>query len=144
MEPFRSLKIELLQVNQDFQALFSDIQSLPGMSDYSFRDWEKTCRGISKQIAEDIVRVAVVGPIKSGKSTFVNSLFRGDYLKRGAGVVTSIVTKIRTGKHLTAKLFFKFWDEINEEIEQALVLFPSLNWRSEGGRFEIRRIKAQL
>ena len=26
------------------------------------------------------------GPIKSGKSTFINALFGGDYLKRGAGV----------------------------------------------------------
>ena len=30
-----------------------------------FGDWEKTCRGLPDQMAEDMMRVAVVGPIKS-------------------------------------------------------------------------------
>ena len=71
------------------------------------------------QLSEEIIRVAVVGPIKSGKSTFTNSVLKGDYLKRGAGVVTSIVTRVRRGKILVAKLFFKSWDEVNAEVDQA-------------------------
>jgi len=42
-------------------------------------------RGDPGQLTEETIRVAVVGPIKSGKSTFLNALLRGDYLKRGAG-----------------------------------------------------------
>jgi hypothetical protein len=80
-----------------------------------------------------------VGTIKSGKSTFINSLFKGDYLKRGAGVVTSIITRVRSGKQLNAKLLFKSWDEVNSEIDQALVLFPSGDWRTQKNRFDIRR-----
>jgi len=98
MDIYNSLKRELLQINQDISALFSDAESITGMSDRSFADWQKTCSGIYKQMSEKIVRVAVVGPIKSGKSTFINSLFKGDYLKRGAGVVTSIITRVRRGK----------------------------------------------
>jgi len=147
MDIYNSLKRELLQINQDISALFSDAESITGMSDRSFADWQKTCSGIYKQMSEKIVRVAVVGPIKSGKSTFINSLFKGDYLKRGAGVVTSIITRVRRGKQLKARLLFKSWDEINSEIDQALnseidqalVLFPSLDWRTEKNRFDIRR-----
>ena len=139
MDIYNSLKRELLQINQDISALFSDAESITGMSDRSFADWQKTCSGIYKQMSEKIIRVAVVGPIKSGKSTFINSLFKGDYLKRGAGVVTSIITQVRRGKQLKARLLFKSWDEINSEIDQALVLFPSLDWRTEKNRFDIRR-----
>ena len=141
MNRYQDLKDELLKINQELFAWVSEAKSLLGMSDGSFGDWEKTCSGIEKQLSQETIRVAVVGAIKSGKSTFVNSLFNGDYLKRGAGVVTSIVTRVRSGPSLNATLFFKSWGEINSEIEQALVLFPSLNWRSKKKRFEIRREK---
>ncbi|MBU0987102.1 MAG: dynamin family protein [Proteobacteria bacterium] len=144
METYNFLKEELVKVNRDIFSLLSDTKSIARMADDSFADWEKTCNGIRRQITEEIIRVAVVGPIKSGKSTFINSLFKGDYLKRGAGVVTSIVTRIRSGKLLNAKLLFKSWDEINADIEQALVLFPSLSWRSESDRFDIRRKKERI
>ncbi len=100
------LKETLLKINQAILALFRDARSIPGLSDYSFDDWEKTCLSISQQLNEEVIRVAVVGPVKSGKSTFINSLFEGDYLKRGAGVVTSMVTRIRSGSTLKATLFF--------------------------------------
>jgi GTPase SAR1 family protein len=141
MDDYRTLKDEILKINRDVLSLFSAAKSIPGMTDYSFGEWEKTCEHLPGQLAEDTIRVAIVGAIKSGKSTFLNSIFKGDYVKRGAGVITSIVTRVRSGKRLRAKLFFKSWDEINSEMEQALVLFPSLSWRSEIGRFDIRQVK---
>ncbi|MCK5203471.1 MAG: dynamin family protein [Desulfobacterales bacterium] len=138
MEAYNYLKEEILKVNQDIVSLISKAKSMPGMAETSFDDWEKTCRGLPVQMAEDIMRVAVVGPIKSGKSTFLNSMLNGDYLKRGAGVVTSIVTRVRSGDGLSANLFFKSWDEVNAEMEQALVLFPSLDWRKNHSKFDIR------
>ncbi len=138
MEAYSYLKEEILKVNQDILSLISKAKSMPGMAETSFGDWEKTCRGLPVQMAEDIMRVAVVGPIKSGKSTFLNSMLKGDYLKRGAGLVTSIVTRVRSGDGLSAHLFFKSWDEVNAEMEQALVLFPSLDWRKNNSKFDIR------
>jgi len=113
--------------------LFQTAKSIPGLADLSFGDWEKTCAALPGQLTEETIRVAVVGPIKSGKSTFLNALLRGDYLKRGAGVVTSIVTRIRGGERLKATLYYKSWTEINEDMERALVLFP----RSTGVRRRI-------
>lgn len=136
-----SLKNELIAINEDISSLFSDAKAIPGLTDYSFGDWEKTCSDIRRQISEDMIRVAIVGAVKSGKSTLLNSLFKGDYLKRGAGVVTSIVTRVHTGQSLKAKLYFKSWDDVNSDIEQALMLFPSMDWRSENERFDIRRTK---
>ena len=106
-----------------------------------YRQWEQTSNSIARHILDQVVRVAVVGAIKSGKSTFVNSLLAYDYLKRGAGVVTSIVTRIRQGEQLKARLFLKSWNEVNDELNQALILFPTNEWRTEKIGFDIRRDK---
>ncbi len=138
MDIFDSLKNRLLQISSDIFSLFDKADDIPGLPGHNFENWKNTCDNIQQQLSEEIIRVAVVGPIKSGKSTFVNSLFRGDYLKRGAGVVTSIVTRIRGGSELKAKLHFKSWDEVNAEMEQALSFFPSTTGLSEKKRFDIR------
>jgi len=62
-------------------------------------------------------------------------------VKRGAGVVTSIVTRIRSGQQLKAVLYFKDWDEINTDLEQALTMLPSWEARDDGKPLDIRREK---
>ncbi|MBI5578659.1 MAG: dynamin family protein [Deltaproteobacteria bacterium] len=139
MDGYGIQKQAIQGINEGLLALFRTARSIPGLADYSFGDWEKTCAGLSAQLAEETIRVAVVGPIKSGKSTFLNSLLKGDFLKRGAGVVTAIVTRVRSGERLKATLYYKSWSEVNEDMEQALVLFPHQSWRSPEERFDIRR-----
>ena len=139
MDTYRTLKDEIIKINRNVSALFSTAKTIPGMADYSFGEWEKACEYLPGQLAENTIRVAIVGTIKSGKSTFLNSIFKGEYVKRGAGVITSIVTRVRNAEHLRAKLFFKSWDEVNAEMEQALVLFPSADWLAGDGRFDIRK-----
>jgi GTPase SAR1 family protein len=139
MSTYDELKNELIDVADAFDGLFEKVEEISGSSEDLFTNWKNTCAGIKRQISEDIVRVAVVGPIKSGKSTFVNSLFRNDYLKRGAGVITSIVTRIRCGEKLKAVICFKSWDEINSDIEQGLSLLPSWTAESDDFRFDLRK-----
>ena len=141
MNTFESVKTGLLQISREFSSFFDTAKLTPGISTFPFDGWEKAARTIEEQINEDILRVAVVGAIKSGKSTFVNALLEGDYLKRGAGVVTSIVTRVRKGPMLKAVLDFKTWEEVNSDIEQAMVLFPSLEHTAGDGHFDIRREK---
>lgn len=109
------------------------------MDDNAFPEWQTVCDTIGDQLSQELIRVAVVGSIKSGKSTFINSLLAGDYLKRGAGVVTSIVTRVRHGSALKATLFFKSWDHVNRDIDDALVLLPNLHLDDGNDRFDIRR-----
>ena len=139
MTSFHTVKEDLQKLCTGTSAYLVSARELPGVGMASFKEWETICRTITKQLDEEIIRVAVVGAIKSGKSTFVNSLFKADYLNRGAGVVTSIVTRIRRGPYLKAKLHFKSWDEVNEEMSRALTLFPEHAWESEEAQFDIRR-----
>lgn len=125
MDTYDLIKKQILEINQDLLNIIETTCDIPGIARDCFDTWKGTCETIKQQVKDDKMRVAVVGAIKSGKSTFVNALFKGDYLKRGAGVVTSIVTRIRRGHQLKALLFFKTLAEINADINNAMVLFPS-------------------
>ncbi|MEA3232274.1 MAG: dynamin family protein [Thermodesulfobacteriota bacterium] len=139
MDNYEDIKNELLDINSIFAGLLTRAGVLSVTDNDGFSQW----KGISRQIAEKIqgetLRVAVIGSIKSGKSTFVNCLLEGDYLKRGAGVVTAIVTRIRKGEEPTARLYFKSWDEVNEEMRNATAIFPGNTLQTPGSTFDLRR-----
>ncbi|MGD9332273.1 MAG: dynamin family protein [Desulfobacterales bacterium] len=139
MHNYDQLKNELIDLTHEFAALLERAGATNGLAKASLEKSLASCNTIKQQMTEDTIRVAVVGPIKSGKSTFANAILGGDYLKRGAGVVTSFVTRVHSGEGLKAELQFKSWDEINADIEHALVLFPSLDWPPEGNGFDIRQ-----
>lgn len=139
MKRYKELKEEILKANQDFRTLFSSVSESLSMPESLLSKWEETLLAIDRQIEEESFRVATVGPIKSGKSTFVNALFKGDYLKRGAGVVTSIVTRIHCGETLASELTFKSWDEINLEIAQAAALLPGVELDTGETAFDLRK-----
>ncbi|MES0349147.1 MAG: dynamin family protein, partial [Desulfobacteria bacterium] len=141
METYNHLKNRILDINEDLRLIIRKAGSIDGLSNHPLEAWKATTDSVHRQLAEEMIRVAVVGSIKSGKSTLVNALFGGDYVKRGAGVVTSIVTKVRPGKSLRAELEFKTWDEINAEMSQALILFSATNGYADGSSFDINREK---
>ncbi len=137
-ETYQSLRKELLSINVALSNLLSTLgrQEISGVDD-RFAEWRNSCEDIHRQMTDEVVRVAVAGAVKSGKSTLVNALFRGDYLKRGAGILTSIVTRIRSGKKLRAVVYFKSWEEVNADIEQAVVMLPTLD-RPPEKSFDLR------
>ncbi|MFP4572562.1 MAG: dynamin family protein [Desulfobacterales bacterium] len=136
----RSYKKELMDISSLLCELLGRAETgIPDASAGVFADWRRTCQRCRQRLDDDLLRTGVVGTIKSGKSTFINALFDGDYLKRGAGVITSIVTRVRRSDQLRAVLTFKSWDEINAEIRQALDLFASNRWRTSAQPFDIRK-----
>jgi hypothetical protein len=80
---------------------------------------------VQTHVAEDTCRMAVVGAVKSGKSTMINAVLGQDLLKRGAGILTAMITRVQPGPEPRATLRFKSWDEINGEIRRALGLLPN-------------------
>ena len=139
MPAYEELKNELVRISDDMQCLLGDAEKMTDAADPSLSQWETTCQTLREQISEETMRIAVVGAIKSGKSTFVNTLFGGDYLKRGAGVVTSIVTRVRSGSRLRATLYLKTWEDVNRDINEAAVLLPAHHRSDKEHTFDIRR-----
>lgn len=87
--------------------------------------WQKVLSQVEAHAAEDTCRLAVVGAVKSGKSTMINALLGQDLLRRGAGILTAMITRVQPGPEPGAVLQFKGWDEINGEIRRALGLLPN-------------------
>jgi GTPase SAR1 family protein len=139
METYRSVKEALLEQATVLDDLIVRAGGVPGVSGASLENWQRTCRQTHRQIADEYIRVAVVGPIKSGKSTFTNALLGADHLKRGAGIVTSIVTRIRRGESLEARLHFKSWEDINADLSRAIVMLPGLPPELARTPFDLRR-----
>lgn len=144
MGSYNTIKNKLLDVNRDIRSIIQTALSIDGLTSHPFKVWQSTTDRIERQLSEETIRVALVGSIKSGKSTLTNALFGSDFVKRGAGVVTSIITKLRPGHDLRARLEFKTWDEINAEINQALILFSSTESDTVGGDFDINRKEDRL
>ncbi|MDI6795845.1 MAG: dynamin family protein [Desulfatibacillaceae bacterium] len=124
MSDFEQAKNRLLNLCTELASLFDEAKNLPGITSNPFASWQAGINQMRRHINEGLLRVAVVGAIKSGKSTFLNAFLGAEHLRRGAGVLTSIVTRIHTGGPLCATLSFKSIRQINDEINRALVLFP--------------------
>jgi len=124
----------------DTADVLSSLKDIPQMVDRNTDEWQETCRDMPNMIKRGLLKVAVVGVIKSGKSTFVNSFLGKERVKRGAGVVTSITTRIRKANRNQAHLYLKSWDEINGQIQNSLSLFPEEDAVSGMiAKFDLRR-----
>ncbi len=90
--------------------------------------WNRTLREIQEKASQEVPRsrVAVIGSIKSGKSTFVNALVRSDILRRGAGTLTSAVTRVMPAQASSASIDWKGWQKVNTEAGYAAQLLSGM------------------
>jgi len=108
----------LQELAQEWTSLFP--QAVPQVE-----HWLKVLAQVQAHLAEDTCRLAVIGAVKSGKSTVINALVGQDLLRRGAGILTAMVTRVQPGPQPQAVLQFKEWGEINGELRRALGLLPN-------------------
>jgi hypothetical protein len=123
----------------DLEAAAREWQQLFPVAPSQAEHWLKVLGQVRAHLAEDCLRVAVVGTVKSGKSTLVNALVGQDLLRRGAGILTAMITRVQPGPAPRAVLRFKDWPEIAEEIRRALALFPGEALGSLTGPFDLRQ-----
>lgn len=130
----------------DILSVIDTMETVPALADDIFESVKTQCAEIPEQIQSNRIKIAVVGVIKSGKSTLINAMIGKEVVKRGAGVVTAVTTRIRKGKKNRAVLFLKSWDDINQTLKNVLEMFPQddnspLNVNLE--TFDLRRKKDQ-
>lgn len=130
---------ELIKISDELKDLyFSFFKSHENENSEKIKSWETKFDQIKKNINDQVLKIAVVGAIKSGKSTFVNSFLKSDFLKRGAGVITSVVTRVRFGSDVKATVTFKSIEEINKDIKNSIVLLPDFDMEENFDDFDIR------
>ena len=101
--------------------------------------WLRVLGQVRAHVSEDTCRLAVVGAVKSGKSTMINALVAQDLLRRGAGILTAMITRVQPGPEPRAVLQFKDWGEINGEIHRALGLLPSSRLLERAGPLDLEQ-----
>jgi hypothetical protein len=87
--------------------------------------WRQHLQHARASLLEPLLRVAVVGAVKSGKSTLINALAGCDLLKRGAGITTAFITRILTNEQLSGWIEFKSWPQVSREIHDVLRLLAA-------------------
>ena len=109
--------------------------------------WQGQLEAVRDVCEQSALRIAVVGPVKSGKSTLINALIGRDLLKRGAGIITSFVTRVINNEFPHARIELKSFDEITSELKRAISMLPfpverksSWDLRSPSDRETIREI----
>ncbi|MGA7578075.1 MAG: dynamin family protein [Desulfobaccales bacterium] len=107
------------------QGLAREWTSLFPQAGSQVEHWLKVLAQVQAHLAEDTCRLAVIGAVKSGKSTMVNALVGQDLLRRGAGILTAMITRVQPGPQPQAVLQFKEWEEIDGELRRALGLLPN-------------------
>jgi len=143
------LKVTELTQGRPQESLIQEISQLQEMAQEWARlfpqaasqgeHWLKVLGEVRAHVSEETCRLAVVGAVKSGKSTAINSLLGQDLLKRGAGILTAMITRIQPGPEPRAVLKFKEWPEINGEINRALGLLPVPRLRERSTPLDMQR-----
>jgi hypothetical protein len=115
-------------------ALFARTAELLGDAPATATGWRERMERLGSG-RDEWLRVAVAGTVKSGKSTLVNALIGHDLLKRGAGIITSLVTRVRPGEALRAEMRLKGWLQVNREATDAALF---LGTGDEGSTVDLR------
>jgi GTPase SAR1 family protein len=93
---------------------------------------------MQERLRRSRLRVAVLGSVKSGKSTLVNALLGRDVLRRGAGILTSMITRIQYGASPQATLRFKSLETVEQEFQNALTRLFAEQTGSESLQRQLR------
>ncbi len=110
----------LENLRETLEALTDDLSPLFREDSAQVNSWRRSLEAVSESLLDQTLRIAVVGPVKSGKSTFINALQGRDLLRRGAGIITAFITRVRAGSEEKGWVEIKSWEEINGEVNQAL------------------------
>ena len=132
LETFSRAVATLEDLAREWRELFPQAPAAP-------EHWLRVLAEVQGHLREDYLRGAVVGTVKSGKSTVVNALMGQDLLRRGAGILTAMITRVQAGPIPQAVLRFKDWTDISEEIRRALAMFPGDMLQARAGLFDLRR-----
>jgi hypothetical protein len=142
-------QVRLENLHQILETLTEELSPLFRQDSVQVSSWRRSLGAVARSLEEQTLRIAVVGPVKSGKSTFMNALQRKDLLKRGAGIITAFITRIRSGPEEKGWVEIKPWNEINAEVNEALSLMglprssesaDSIDLRSERDRSMLEQL----
>jgi len=149
LNPQRGLE----NLRETLETLTDELSPLFREESAQVHSWRRSLEAVSESLQDQTLRIAVVGPVKSGKSTFINALQGRDLLRRGAGIITAFITRVRSGSEEKGWVEIKSWEEINGEVNVALSTvgltkgsegFASMDLRRQEDRNRIQQFIKEL
>jgi len=95
-------------------------EDFPGNS--HLQRWRQTLPGLAEMRRSFSLPLTCIGPVKSGKSTLINTLAAADLLPTGAGITTSFPTTVRAARKFSAHIVLQSEEKIRGIFDQALKL----------------------
>ena len=80
MQQDLSTQTSLKNVQEILETLAGELKPLFGDKSVQVSSWHRSIAAVSESLKEQALRIAVVGPVKSGKSTFINAMLGRDLL----------------------------------------------------------------
>jgi len=130
---------DLRKLGQILETLTHELAPLFRHDSAQVAYWRRSLEAVAASLQEQTLRIAVVGSVKAGKSTFINAIQGRDLLKRGAGIITAFITRIRSGARERGWVEIKSWSEINAELNEALALVGLPSVQEGLGSLDLRR-----
>ena len=142
MNDYSQLKSKVQELSKALEGCISRLDESGLVGSSQSARWQSELVTITNSIKESLFRIAVVGAVKSGKSTLINALSGTDLLKRGAGITTSFTTRIRNTASTGGWIKLKPWSQINEEITRAARMLPILEEENnQTNSIDLRQLK---
>jgi hypothetical protein len=154
MSDYPQLKLDLERWLDQLQKAIEQLANSQLFDPEQISRWREHLSYAHRSLQDVPLRIAVVGAVKSGKSTLINSLVACDLLKRGAGITTAFITRIITNDRWGGWVEFKAWPQVNREINELAQLLavesaggteaPLLDLRDQSDRRRLSQIRDVL
>lgn len=134
----------LENLRQILETLTEELSPLFRDDSVQVGSWRRSIEAVSESLQDQTLRIAVVGSVKAGKSTFINAMQGRDLLKRGAGIITAFITRIRSGSEEKGWVELKSWEEINADVNEALSMVALQRGSERTGAIDLRKEKDRI
>ena len=142
MNEYRELKKKIEQRVAILGETIQEMESRGGADQSAAACWREQLAQVGASLEDPLLRIAVVGTVKSGKSTLVNALVGEDLLKRGAGIITAFITRLISHSQAEGWVEFKPWSQIQDELTATLHLLPHTHeMMGEEHPFDLKNIE---
>lgn len=141
MSEYLQFKRKIEQRVEILEETIQELEKLKLVEDETAARWRIHLDHVRTSLEDQLLRVAVVGAVKSGKSTLINALAGTDLLKRGAGIITAFITRIVSNGAPGCWVELKPWAEVLDEINSVSRMLPV--YREEAGGKDALDIRSQ-
>ncbi len=137
MNGFLHFKERIGSSIEELNGIIEDIASAGILDSILYENWKLQISSVTDTLSDSRLKVGVVGSVKSGKSTLINAMVGNDVLKRGAGIITSFVTRIVNRSEASAWVELKSISEVSREIQGLIKQFSGLDGFDQISHFRL-------